>query len=308
MDRKEIVKRFFENGILVTPRILDEVTDENIEEIILKYKQKPKKVIKKLKENHTVEIKYPKERKKLKVNDYLELYKERLNSLKGILMRKMEVVSINNIKPNSNSISLIGMVKETNEKGVVIEDQTGEIVVVFKEKKGVSVDDVVGIRGSSRGKDVFCEELVYPEIPMPKTTKTSDMKLIFTTEIPKNIEKNDMVFFFGGAPEVGGIHVIEKVPAKIDTNNLKMLVLDENKTLNEKNITEFLKKRYIPGSDVIKYEKNPLLLEEVPDFIIIRGDREWSRIYKGVTVISFKDTVKIDMNTHEIKFPDKKSV
>ena len=48
MDKKEVIKRFFEEGLLVSPSILEKIDEKNIENVIKKAKQRKIKNIENL--------------------------------------------------------------------------------------------------------------------------------------------------------------------------------------------------------------------------------------------------------------------
>ena len=96
------------------------------------------------------------------------------------------VISINKIlnRKENDKVGLIGIIvsKNITKKGNIIlelEDPTGSIkVIITKNKKNIFdlgnnlvLDEVVGIVGNSGDKVVFCNNIIFPELPINKELK-----------------------------------------------------------------------------------------------------------------------------------------
>lgn len=130
--------------------------------------------------------------KKREVQDFVQYFRKRYESLKKILQIRPElsnVVSINRVlnRRESDFVSIIGLVsdKRVTKNGNVmleLEDPTGSIkVVVTKNKKNVYdlakdlvLDEIIGIVGNSGDKIIFGNNIVFPEIPVNKELKKID--------------------------------------------------------------------------------------------------------------------------------------
>ena len=118
--------------------------------------------------------------KKLEVKDFVGHFRARYTSLQRILIGRQELqrdlVSINKISGERQSLSIIGIVTEkrvTKNKNLVIrfEDLTGEIsgIVkvddedIFKKGSELQLDDVVGVRASGNRDMLFVHDIFYPD-------------------------------------------------------------------------------------------------------------------------------------------------
>lgn len=126
--------------------------------------------------------------KKLEVSDFVGSFRARYHQLQRILMNRPELqqnlVSINKISNNRQSLSIIGIVTEkrtTKNKNLIIkfEDLTGEISAlvkvdneeVFKKAAELQLDDVVGIKASGNRDLLFIYDVFYPDAFLFQRTK-----------------------------------------------------------------------------------------------------------------------------------------
>jgi len=116
--------------------------------------------------------------KKLEVKDFVKHFRGRLNDMKGILQEHSELsnlVSINKIGTNRQRISIIGIVSSkriTKNKNILfdVEDLTGKIRVLvnqnneelYKKAEEVTLDSVIGFKGSANGEIMFTSDIVFP--------------------------------------------------------------------------------------------------------------------------------------------------
>jgi len=139
--------------------------------------------------------------KKLEVSDFVGSFRTRYQQLQRLLMNRQELqqnlVSINKISNNRQSLSIIGMVIEkriTKNKNLIIkfEDLTGEISAlvkvdneeIFKKAEELQVDDVVGIKASGNRDLLFIYDVFYPDAFINQKTKfDEDICVAFTSDI-----------------------------------------------------------------------------------------------------------------------------
>ena len=111
--------------------------------------------------------------KKVEVKNFVTHFRNRFSSLRNILQERSELdnlVSINKISNNRQTISIIGMVTSkslTKNKNLIfeIEDLTGKMKVVvsknkpelFKEAEEVCLDSVLGFKGSGNS-EIFLQK------------------------------------------------------------------------------------------------------------------------------------------------------
>ena len=118
--------------------------------------------------------------KKIEIGDFVGNFRARYQELQRILMNRPglqeNLVSINKIPGNRQSVGIIGLVNEkrvTKNKNLIIkfEDLTGEINALvkfdneelFKKAKELQLDDVVGIKASGNNEMLFIHEIFFPD-------------------------------------------------------------------------------------------------------------------------------------------------
>jgi len=139
--------------------------------------------------------------KKLDVADFVGSFRARYQQIQRFLMNRSELqqnlVSINKISNNRQSLSIIGMVIEkrvTKNKNLIIkfEDLTGEISTlvkfdnaeVFKKAGELQVDDIVGVKASGNRDLLFIYDIFYPDSILPQKVKfEEDICVAFTSDI-----------------------------------------------------------------------------------------------------------------------------
>ncbi|MEM4271503.1 MAG: hypothetical protein QXD13_00185, partial [Candidatus Pacearchaeota archaeon] len=138
--------------------------------------------------------------KKIEVNDFVESFRSRYLQMQRILMARpnlQNLVSINKISNNRQSLSIIGMVSEkrvTKNKNLMVrfEDLTGEISglvkfeneEVFKKADELQLDDVVGIRASGNRDFLYIHDIIYPDAFLPQRIKfEEDISIAFLSDV-----------------------------------------------------------------------------------------------------------------------------
>lgn len=122
--------------------------------------------------------------RKLAVSDFVSYFRGRFNEMRNILQEHSDLtnlVSINKISGDRQGVSIIGMIsdkKVTKNKNILleIEDLTGKIkVLINKDKKelyslaeDLTLDSIVGFKGTGRREIFFANDLVLPEASLPE--------------------------------------------------------------------------------------------------------------------------------------------
>lgn len=121
------------------------------------------------------------------INSFYEYYASRYSLLKSILLQHTELssaVSINKFNSASveKNVYIIGMVttifqSKNGNKLIEVEDPTGKITVFIKKDKNIGeerivTDEVIGFKGSVSKNYFFCDELIWPDVPIPQQIKT----------------------------------------------------------------------------------------------------------------------------------------
>jgi len=117
--------------------------------------------------------------KKIEVSDFVKHYKNRFIEIKGVLQEHVELtnlVSINKISNNKQSLSIIGLVLEkklTKNKNLIlrVEDLTGTTSLLIsanklellKKAEDVVLDSVLGFKCSGNKEILFVNDIIFPE-------------------------------------------------------------------------------------------------------------------------------------------------
>ena len=265
MDKREIVQALFKAGILVTPDILGRVTKEDIEGII----KSGDFVVERIQSSLTVQ-------------DYTTFLKEKYEGISRMLVEKGPPVSVSNSK-NLTDVYLVGMVREHTYVGFLLEDPTGDIEVIDKntsDKPGIS--DVVGVRGFVREGKIVMQELVYPDIPIPKEVKRFKKNIVLKG---KELEI-----------EAGG-KAVKAIEGRASLDGIDILVFE-----GDGDPKDWLKKRHLPGQ--IRGPRDNYIIENIPDILWAVGKSNSVEFYKGVMIVKGgKDgDVRVNMFTKEVDF------
>ncbi|MBU2104157.1 MAG: metallophosphoesterase, partial [Nanoarchaeota archaeon] len=121
----------------------------------------------------------PQKTEKLEVKNFVTHFRNRFLKMKEFLQNhsKLEnVISINKISGNRQGVSVIGFVSDkriTKNKNMILEleDLTGRIRVLINKDKSeiydlaeeISLDSIIGVRGSGNREIMFANEIVFPE-------------------------------------------------------------------------------------------------------------------------------------------------
>ena len=196
----------------------------------------------------------------------------------------------------SSEVTVIGMIKEIVQQGFVLEDPTGEITVITSQSPDVNT--VIAVTGVVRENKLFKKEIIYPEIPLPKNIPKFEGKLLLTTEEAR--EDHDIIL--STATTKG--HKIESNPTWVELEKgdkkITVLIYTSDSPIEEMDIIKHLQKRLLPSKSNTP-NKN-ILIERVPDIFWLIQDNEWTKNYKGITIISSDKTISVNLATRESKF------
>ena len=324
MKKPDILKRFFEEGLLVSPVVLDQINDDNIDHIIKEAKESGINNIQNLdflgskepapepetgtqkpipkKQGLEIVMKEPVKKDKLAPKDFVDFYNRKYEGIRTILANKLQAVSVNNTKNSFSEVSIIGMVREKTPQGFIIEDTTGNLPVISKET-GLEAGDVVGVTGFVREGKLMNGNVLYPDIPLSREIADIDATIILTT---KPQEGADHIFIRNGQTS-GNKHAIMSSPTWIRMNNrINMVYFEFPDEIDPQEVTTWLKKRHLPNKRVLS-DEDPYLLDIIPEILWINSKSTWTKIHKGVTVISMteKDSVRVNLQNKQIEFIDK---
>ncbi len=232
-----------------------------------------------------------KKSEKFTVQDFVKNLNNRYNFLQNILMKKIElsnIVSIN--KGNVGSLSIIGLVKEKEEKDnsfiISLEDSTGEIKTSISKKLGerVNLDDVVAVSGRTSNKILFVDKLLFPDVPLkPVIYSRESIKVAFLSD-KKDVKADYLVYNDKIKDKTKNKEYEITNPCIFKINNVVFLLIFESNPL------EVLKKRYV------NIENNDFLIEPSPD--VVFSDKEINTNYKGISIVS--ENKIIDLKTRKV--------
>jgi len=303
MDKKKVVQKALNAGFLISPNTLEKLDDNNIEAAIQGTKSVVIEEIKTDVKTTELDVSFKKTRtkKKLTIHDFVKYYNNVYDNLKNILLKKIEATSINKVANITSEVSVIGMVKEITSQGFVLEDPTGQIVVISNEIP--EHNNVVAVTGVVREKKLFKKSINYPDVPLPKVIPKIDVKLLTTTskDIP---EGYDLIISTEKDNKDKNIYKMNSNPSwikiKKGETKITMLIYRTNVTIDENSFNSYIKTRILPSKNNTPNED--VLIDAIPDIIWIIQDQEWTRNYKGITVFSSNTTTSIDLNSREVKF------
>ncbi|MBS1267083.1 MAG: DNA polymerase II small subunit [Candidatus Woesearchaeota archaeon] len=135
--------------------------------------------------------KYTESIKKRDIQDFINIFNERYNNIKRILLNRRELQGVNSIsrlqnKSDRQSVAIIGMVTSkrlTKNKHLMLrlEDPTGEINVLINKNRSdlssigqdIVLDEIMGITGTSGRNIIFADNVLFPDLPSYSELKRS---------------------------------------------------------------------------------------------------------------------------------------
>jgi DNA polymerase II small subunit len=194
-DRKGVLTYFQEKGIIVTKKALDTILDSSMGELLPTLVTQEVLDAGFLTENDVIKLIRKPNRRKMdfevympdikahsSVEDFREMFTDRYERLKKIVVQSSEMrgtYTIKSAKKAQGKVKIVGMVSEVNttkngHKRLLLEDLDDNIGVFLLKGKGMSnelilEDEVLGVVGSvsNTGKEavLFADEVIRPDIP-----------------------------------------------------------------------------------------------------------------------------------------------
>jgi len=320
-----LIDKFLEKGILLSPEVKDKIKPEEVDDLMLKFDKRDVVLTNdfySFTRGRGVKVisEYKKDSEIKRITNFVDFYNNRFEFLRKILMEKLgqeKITSIN--KLNTGNFTIIGMVREKKKDGFSLEDSTGSLYCI--SGKDVLEDDVIAVKGRFDKKKFTEEKIFYPDIPLKnKVNRTrEESRVLFI----KNLKKDPgvhYVFTFEGDPGVlnktkswvvstkdkikkGPKKLGLNLPAIVDVEGIKIMIfggkLDEiKKKTGEKDerklIVSLLQRRhFLP---FVYMENDPYLIKEIPDIIFFPGAEPFFLNYKGVSAISVTNNMGFLVN------------
>lgn len=293
-DKMNIVKRFLENNILLTPEVYKKI--KNLEENKIDELTQNKKLflekndIKKKsedKESKTLRIlNETKEKKnKFKIPDLVDHYNKRFNILKEILKKRIKdknLISINKLSSYGLEGTLIGMIREIRDNSVFIEDNTSSIEVITDEK--LVEDEVIGVKGKMKKEKFLAEEIYYPGLSFKRNINKLDREIeaFFISNLNFKNKK------------------IKAIRDVIENRKIKYIFgFTKEITKGFEKFENFLKRKNLQGIIIPKKKEKS---SSSSNHILFSSDPTWSEISDKITILQhygnglekYKDKLKID--------------
>ena len=320
--KSEMVRRALKAGLLLSPTDLETMDERKLEKMIEKSgpgtstattgRPDPSNIV--------IKINRLKPAERITAENFVEYYNNKYMGLRRMLLKKLDAVSISNIKDEYNEVSVIGMVKSVTGSGFVVEDPTGEIGVISDNPP--EPDDVVGIRGVFREGSIISKEIVLPDVPLDnEPARMNGISLILSDSLTNGIvsalKESDLALI----RRAGEGTVNSKEESKIITDftnpmrvsisrpgkKVNILVYDPGKGAGRDRIMDLLKKRHLsPKINIITSPDDQFIIDPVPDIFWVISDQKFIENYKGVTIISFGENgaAKIGLGKREVSFID----
>lgn len=274
MQKPEIVNKFLQEGFLISPKLLDELTEEKIGQLIPTLKTKNILVLTQLEEPEiTFTVKKSEKRRSATVKDIIEYYGAKYSTLKTILTAKLNPISISNLKPGSIQ-TIIGLVSGKTPSGFFVEDPTGKTEIVYD--KPLIPNSVLGFAGELKENRFFVSAVSYPDIPLDKKIKEPNVKLFF------KIEKSQPKITVNNEKEITDFEPPAAVSIKTNQST-NILIYKPETGFTKIQAAEALKLRFLPEPKIPA--ENYIISDEPDIFWVIQKD-SWAENYKGVKIVS----------------------
>ncbi len=129
------------------------------------------------------------EKEKRTVGDFVDYYNDRYERISQILRQRRAMqgaISLSHVEDMSadEEASVIGIVQDKYKTNsgkfiVYIEDPTGSTKLLVGEEDGEHIveDEVIGANGTLGDDIVFCDEVIWPDLPLPQNISSTDEKV-----------------------------------------------------------------------------------------------------------------------------------
>ncbi len=302
MNRKQILAELMKHGIAPKPEEMEKLNGDNISEFLSRSEVPAKPG------EGEVSVRLLSERRpeKLSIEEFVKMHNRKYELLKEVLSKKTDAVSVNKARGLSSPSTVIVRVKDTTEKGFLVEDPTGEAEAITEERLGVG--DVVAVDGFFRENRIYPERVMYPDIPLGgERGHLKGIKITLTNKAKKDTEGIMITTDSetGGSGSVSG-GLPGPVWAEISSDGKRAIVLGFGAAgeVTREGAELILKKRMLPSGKDMDIEN---VISPVPDvFWIYNNTGDWTRNYKGVVIISTKGGryAVYDTSTNQVSFGD----
>lgn len=301
MSKPEIISKFLESGLLLSPDVLERIDANNFETLLNTAKSRNEIIITKIEEPQiSASIRQFSQKSTLTPKDFVEYYSKKYEKLGQILSQKIQPISINRLSGGQESI--IGMVLELTNNGYIVEDPTGKIEI--RTDKQLQLNSVYGFKGSAKENIFFATDVIFPDLPLTRKIQKIDAEILLTTG-----KSSQNKFAITTNTEFSGADFVhcKANPCHLilfsGENKLTIVVFRPEESITQKKATQFLKNRFI---DEPKIPDESFILDMEIDVFWIIQKTNWSENYKGTTIVSGED-IFLNLKTRSVYSPDKNS-
>ncbi len=308
MDKQKIIRKFLERGYQITKDVLEKLPTEELDEFFNFITSNVKEIF--ITEKHFLQYLSRKSKpefvkllngKLTKVEEIQTLLIERFKKFQKIASKKFafQLVSIDKGKTMGN-FQTLAMVVDKSVDSLIIEDLTGSLEI--------SVDNV-------KNYDIL-------ETNDVAVFKISNNKLKQIKFLGFEKKAKELNFSIGINREAGNFHVKFEKPYEIKDSLIKVgkfailnylgykfLFLDEAlitqiskkwKLSLLETLSILLEKRHL-NPKLFYYKEDPLMLDTIPDVIIVKSKENFYKNYKNVHLYGINlKSCEINLSKHEI--------
>lgn len=324
MKREDVINLFLKEKILLSPTILDFITQQtNIEDFIDKLKKFCLErnifvidenvlnefsifVKKDEKDESFFEIKLekPEELVEFTTEDISLLLRKRFDFLSTLITQNNQLTDVFSIskvvgsRKTSERVKVTGIVKDKTTYTFTLEDHTGYMVVFgeVNDIEKINIDEVIGVEVQKVDDKFKLIKIYYPSFT-------------FFREI-KKIQDDFFISNFLVKVKDRELKIEVKDGLKLDVGGVKVFLLDFNfisfylKNKPIENLTLLLEKRHL-NPTIIKdkkiYKDDFFLLKEIPDYLIVLNSPiNEKKIYKGVQIFLLSRNSMVNLKNGSI--------
>ncbi|MCS7094024.1 MAG: hypothetical protein RMJ18_02485 [Candidatus Aenigmarchaeota archaeon] len=324
MKREDVINLFLKEKILLSPTILDFITQQtNIEDFIDKLKKfclerniffidenvlnEFSIFIKKDEKDESffeIKLEKPEELVEFTTEDISLLLRKRFDFLSTLITQNnqlTDVFSISKIvgsRKTSERVKVIGIVKDKTTYTFTLEDHTGYMVVFgeVNDIEKINIDEVIGVEVQKVDDKFKLIKIYYPSFT-------------FFREI-KKIQDDFFISNFLVKVKDRELKIEVKDGLKLDVGGVKVFLLNfdfisfylKNKPIE--NLTLLLEKRHL-NPTIIKdkkiYKDDFFLLKEIPDYLVVLNSPiNEKKIYKGVQIFLLSRNSMVNLKNGSI--------
>ncbi len=211
METQHAVEAFFKKGKLLTPEALRYLENKNIDTFLPDNHETIVDIEDLLATEDKIRIlkNITSRKSEVTTSDIIKFYNSKYEKMKSIILSRMQknFVSVNKLDATRQEAFVIGIVRDIRDNdgkmNVEFEDSTGAITAIFeqKETEDLELDDVVAIQGTSAGKVMTGQKILYPDMPLRQPTsgkgKACFISCLHLDEAPKKDFETFLKWFEG---------------------------------------------------------------------------------------------------------------